>query len=1032
MEQTKQKITIVEYHEGLAAGVAEMWNLSRDGWGGDSHVTTEEKVRTQEANSSNLNLYLAMDGDIVVGYCGLSEYREDEGALYIPLLNARTDYHGKKIGKKLVLKVLERVIELGWPRLDLYTWAGNTKAVPLYKKCGFFWEDRDDTTHLMNFMPIVLSTEAVQEFFKHADWYSSSTRDIEVTPDGRKENDFTYYEYKWENNGQSLRMEFERTSRGLRLIETDDYIISAELQDFRLVCNSEYEIRYFVKNKSGKPLHIDFQGENHKLVNYSYENSIDIEDEIELKATFKLNDFKEEQSNWRTHPSVVTTLHINGKKARFAVGLLPKLPAKVTGVSPGYQSFVNVPSSFYLDIENNLGCKAVFTIHVPENDLLILRQSVIRLELGPKEKSSIPVSYVLKEHGFYSPVLTVEVKKENGEGLRFTKQIGIGFKGLGATFSGECDQYWHIYNGLYHMYLDKLENDIIPGRLTKGTQKTIGMFPKIGKPYSSEFSKKKPSKIRYEKNNGSISLIATFTSSDFPNLELESVSTLFSEGLLEQSYIVKNNSEAETETPILINQSIYHELYKPVFVMNEMVIEVDEQSHADYGLWDSKHLSENWLVSRYSPYLHGISWPRNSKINFESWYLYVEHDLGVIPPNSIRKTEPVYHSFGAYQSWEEFRDFANKGRMEKVPHYEDFLLSASVTEAGKVEVKVNDIKTSYFQGNVRMDHGDQTFYEGSFSLKEEARAIEAKADIKLQPLDHIYVLYEINGIVTTEKALVLNPTQAPVVVKNVKRDNHDVVEATNGCITIAASSSFYPALFSLQMLGKEWVDTSYPTLKPRAWWNPWSGGIRSGITGITHKSFAREKTEVTEVSLLDQHGREWKGIKISIIFKENEEVKGLGIEQYYVMLPGIPVVAYCTKFLQNTGTYLHYKKWYSECAFLPGTTIESSWIKSAFKSKKYVAGQTEFMASLEEHVLLGSTDDQRVLQVIADRESIDVESYVNKEILSLAIWREFHLPDGVHYFSSPTFFVGSDTILSENEVKQLQRLTFKEGYNENN
>ena len=43
MEQTKRKIEIVEYHEGLAAGVAEMWNLSRDGWGGDSHVTNRGK-----------------------------------------------------------------------------------------------------------------------------------------------------------------------------------------------------------------------------------------------------------------------------------------------------------------------------------------------------------------------------------------------------------------------------------------------------------------------------------------------------------------------------------------------------------------------------------------------------------------------------------------------------------------------------------------------------------------------------------------------------------------------------------------------------------------------------------------------------------------------------------------------------------------------------------------------------------------------------------------------------------------------------
>ena len=112
MTQMNKVIQIVKYHEGLAAGIAKMWNLSRDSWGGDTRVKTEEQVKTTEANSDNIELYLALDGEEVVGYCGLSEYKEDTGSLYIPLLNVRPDYHGHKIGKKLVLKALEKTVEL--------------------------------------------------------------------------------------------------------------------------------------------------------------------------------------------------------------------------------------------------------------------------------------------------------------------------------------------------------------------------------------------------------------------------------------------------------------------------------------------------------------------------------------------------------------------------------------------------------------------------------------------------------------------------------------------------------------------------------------------------------------------------------------------------------------------------------------------------------------------------------------------------------------------------------------------------------
>lgn len=57
----------------------------------------------------------------MLGYCALTKYLKDEGSLYIRLLNARYDYHGKGIGKALVKEAVERTIELRWPRLDLFT-----------------------------------------------------------------------------------------------------------------------------------------------------------------------------------------------------------------------------------------------------------------------------------------------------------------------------------------------------------------------------------------------------------------------------------------------------------------------------------------------------------------------------------------------------------------------------------------------------------------------------------------------------------------------------------------------------------------------------------------------------------------------------------------------------------------------------------------------------------------------------------------------------------------------------------------------
>ncbi|WP_408007225.1 GNAT family N-acetyltransferase [Pseudalkalibacillus sp. A8] len=394
MTQTVDQIKIVEYEPSYAAAVAEMWNHSQDGWGGGNTVKTEEQILKEEANSTNLHLYLALEGEKVVGYCSLGEYREDEGALYIPLLNVRSDYHGKKIGKKLVLKALERVIELKWPRLDLYTWPGNTKAVPLYKKCGFFWEERDDATHLMNFMPTVLHTEAVQEYFKDLNWYEASTRLIEVKPDGITENDFHYYEYSWDKRGEMLKMQFERFGRGLRSIETDDYKISATVEDFKLVFGSQYIVRYHISNKTGNPLTISLRGNENKNIHFSFEKDyITVKDEDVIEAPFFVDRIKEEQSVWRTHPTVDTDVLINGKMAKFQVGVLPKFPANVSCHTPRNLSFIGQSSNLYVDIENNYKETVKFSFVLPGSELFSPMQSEVDVSLPPKSRCSVPIEY---------------------------------------------------------------------------------------------------------------------------------------------------------------------------------------------------------------------------------------------------------------------------------------------------------------------------------------------------------------------------------------------------------------------------------------------------------------------------------------------------------------------------------------------------------------------------------------------------------------------------------------------------------------
>ena len=106
-------ITIVEYEDSLAPSIAHMWNESKDDWGSGTGVWTASQVISREAVSTNFNVFCAMDGDEVVGYCSFSRFFGDSETLYIPTLGVRPDYQGKKIGKALILLCLRRTAELG-------------------------------------------------------------------------------------------------------------------------------------------------------------------------------------------------------------------------------------------------------------------------------------------------------------------------------------------------------------------------------------------------------------------------------------------------------------------------------------------------------------------------------------------------------------------------------------------------------------------------------------------------------------------------------------------------------------------------------------------------------------------------------------------------------------------------------------------------------------------------------------------------------------------------------------------------------
>jgi RimJ/RimL family protein N-acetyltransferase len=439
----------VEYKPSYAKCVADMWKKSSKGWGGECSNETEETVLRANENNANINTYLALLGEDVVGYCGLSQYIGDENSLYIPLLNVRYDLHGKSIGRTLVCKAVERTTELEWPRLDLYTWPGNTKSLPLYKRCGFFYEKREDYTHLMNFIPGVLNSEAFKDFFENVHWYKNMKRTIDLEPDGLEENGFTFYEYLWEKDGQTLRIQFDNKSRGIHLIETDDYLITTNLQHQKLIFGQNYNIKYEIVNKSGKPLNISIEGKNNKNIEYSFNKTTSVTEKEILEGEFLVKLPLEKTGLFSTYPSVVSEIYINGKKVEFKIGVDTQYPANISLSPYKNEYYKKITSTMYLDIENNYKENTIFKFELPENKDITFSNKNIALKMKPNEKKSIKLQFTLNNFTFYNELIKVTAQLNNGKEIIFEKQICAALIGRNGMFGGQGEDYYIIVNGPY-------------------------------------------------------------------------------------------------------------------------------------------------------------------------------------------------------------------------------------------------------------------------------------------------------------------------------------------------------------------------------------------------------------------------------------------------------------------------------------------------------------------------------------------------------------------------------------------------------
>ncbi|MEA1972040.1 MAG: GNAT family N-acetyltransferase [Candidatus Cloacimonadota bacterium] len=1021
----KTNIKIVEYKKEFAAGVADMWNRSSEGWQGDHWNKTEESVRAGEETSPFLKIWLAISPENeVIGYCDLLEYDNDEETWYVGLLNVRPDYFGKKIGKELLLKAINYSIKQKIPRVDLYTWPGNLKAIPLYKKCGYFWVNRDGSTHLINLIPKILKQELFQEFFSKADWYKDSTRKIEVVPDGRKEDEFEYWTYSWEKEEEFLEIELCRRGRGIRKIETNDYKITATIENRKLIFGSDYSIKYEFENRSGKPLEIAINSKNNKMIKFDFKDSFVVENIKVIEPKFfidKITDVEEEE---KTQPNVISGIMVNGKSILFETGISPQYPVGFS-IQKNNFLFKNTENECWISVENMAKEDIELTAKLQNDGNISFKDEEIKMTLKSKEKNTIKSGFFFKNTGKYQNEVEFIIIK-NGKQFSYKRDIELFVKTPNDKLYASTKASEFISNGKFHFSLMKKreKNCMFFGHGKGGNGGFFFPVPSLGKPYNNEFSKVTP-KFESSQDENSISAKITFESKKFLGAKLIYNFELFQTGhLIMNIEIDKGLWQDELSNATYI----WYPKNDSTCLVDGKVLQIPENAERDsLSMWNYDKIEENWIMSkdRKGENTFTIVWNDDFKFKGGDWKNVLE--------NTIQKEVKTFESkeinffINVFDNINSVREFALQKKVEKVisnKTTEYLINSGNPFVENKLNFQIRNNAESKLSG--KFEISSDVFQTQKQEFADKKQIVEFD-NVELKNLQNVNILeldcFE-NGVSNSRKVVFFKKENKEITLVERSENDKKVMTISNGIIELSVSPDFAPVVYSMKYKGKEWLDTLYPNPGPKSWWNPWAGGMYFRNIGLKLKTILKEKNSFEFVTKVDQFGNNWQGFAMTTEFLEYEKFKGISVTQYFLLLAGSSVIA---KFVicKNKSGFRVNQRFYNRM-FFKTDSVQDTYFQLTTDSKakiKVQGGISEIGFDVKIGKVFNHTRDEKsFLTSPIDGEKLHLSA--NSEVLESYIYQKNLIENGETKVFKPSFVIFSKDDIDNSRIEMLKRIEF--------
>jgi RimJ/RimL family protein N-acetyltransferase len=951
---------IREFREEEAEAVARMWRESASAWpgggpGGGEHATAA-RVRQEHRDLNTLATFIAWAPDPqsgeprAVGYCSLFEIPSDATAAYVGTLSAHPDWHGKGIGRDLLKAALVRTVALGYTRLDLNTWAGNLKAVPLYKKSGYFWVP-DTSVRMENYLPLIFRLAPAQGFFQHADWYRDFRRDLTVQPDEEKQDKLEVYTYTWEHEGRRLRVVIDRRSKGVVTLETDAFALATGVDDPRLPIGGQRRVWWRLQNYTPRPLSVSLLAEGEDSVRCTFQSSSPVEGTQTWAAPVTAEQPSSPPPPGRPANRVRSTVVVEGQAIPLALGI--QLSQPVTVSFDGRHNWL-VPGTtreLWLTAENSLEEAVRGTLRLAGAPGLSLSPTSFDFDLAPRRKASWPVAIGAQTAGAY------QLRAQATASLH-QAAVATGDGKASGTVTGPAELRTKVFEHTLfcgepgELLAEQREDSVsiitdrhtisIPLKPTGNWELTFQVSDRatgkrilshacgLGPPFAPSILAAATWTARVERLAGRIVVVLSTSPATLPGVSFERVVEVSPSGLLRLQYRVINAGAVERSLQVYgatrVGLDMVQATQVAVPLVNGLVVE-DSQRFPD---WDEpehrspERYAETWMAEFAEGWVGATLWQGAKEVS-ASWSApSLIFDLGTVAPGGQVETPSLY-LYAGQGDWKTARALwrqligAQAPASDPTPRPADVLrLERAVfdgpSEVVETQLIVESERSRGQSGTVSLEVAGAEVAQGEVSGLQLGAPQTLPVRLTLPPraaaVPAALVFSHQRSTARYDTAIIRAGTGGAQVTVEVERDGGtERVRLENGRLRLA----FLPAKLarlvelSVQDAGGQWVNQLFvadPAPSTFVWFNPWFGGVHPAIYGPgwwSHPGKLREETFTWDtVTSTGKQGVQWHGLRASTETTAIGQA-GLKLDVSYLTTAGSNLVAVVVRLENRSG-----------------------------------------------------------------------------------------------------------------------------------